>query len=75
MNEELQMAKILRLTATLSAIFIAFVLTGCGEQEALIKNGPAGPNTGDLIEPLPEGLVPDRQNSRHTANDLNPNIN
>lgn len=69
------MAKLSKIITALPAILIALVLTACGEQEALIKNGPAGPNTGDLIDPLPEGLVPDRQNSRHTANDLNPNIN
>ncbi len=61
---------------TVITLFLAVLsLTGCGETEALIKNGPAGPNTGDLIDPLPEGLVADTENSRHTQNDLNPNIN
>ncbi len=57
------------------AILTVVSLSACGEQAALIKVGPAGPNTGDLIDPLPEGLVPDKANSRHTANDLKPVIN
>lgn len=52
-----------------------FALAGCGETGALIKNGPAGPNTGDLIDPLPEGLVPDKTNARHGTADLKPAIN
>ncbi len=58
-------------------IYVSFllVLIGCGEKGLVIKNGPAGPNTGELIDPLPEGLVPDKTNARHGANDLNPAIN
>ena len=64
-----------RIIAVVTVFLALFSLNGCGETEALIKNGPAGPNTGDLIDPLPEGLVADKENSRHTQNDLNPNIN
>ncbi len=62
----------------LKAIFLialAFILVGCGEKGLVIKNGPAGPNTGDLIDPLPEGLVPDKSNARHGESDLKPAIN
>ena len=41
----------------------------------VIKNGPAGPNTSDLIDPLPEGLVADKANARHGEDDLKPVIN
>ncbi len=54
---------------------LALALVGCGEKGLVIKNGPAGPNTGDLIDPLPEGLVPDRSNARHGESDLKPAIN
>ena len=56
-------------------ITLALFLTACGEKGLVIKNGPAGPNTGDLIDPLPEGLVPDRSNARHGESDLKPAIN
>ena len=60
--------KIIALTTTL-------LLFGCSEPGLVIKNGPAGPNTGDLIDPLPEGLGGDKQNARHGSDDLRPNIN
>lgn len=61
---------------TVMAILISTLsLTGCGEKGLVIKNGPAGPNTGDLIDTLPEGLVADKANARHGENDLKPNIN
>lgn len=56
--------------------FLATIcLTSCGEPGLVIKNGPAGPNTGDMLDPLPEGLIPDKNNAQHGADDLNPNIN
>ena len=56
--------------------FIALIaLTACGKPGLVIKNGPAGPSTGDLIDPLPEGLIADKQNARHGDDDLKPNIN
>lgn len=60
--------KIIVLTPTL-------ILFGCSEPGLVIKNGPAGPNTGDLIDPLPKGLGGDKQNARHSSDDLRPNIN
>ena len=50
-------------------------LSACEKAGLVIKNGPAGPNTGDLIDPLPEGLVADKANARHGENDLKPDIN
>ena len=52
-----------------------FCLIGCGETGIVFKNGPAGPKTSDLLDTVPEGLVADKANSRHTADDLKPNIN
>ncbi len=69
------MTKFFKLTAVATFISAIFLVSGCGDTEALIKNGPAGPNTGDLIDPLPEGLIADTENSRHTPSSLNPNIN
>lgn len=50
-------------------------LTGCGKKGLVIKNGPAGPNTGDLLDPLPDDLVADKQNARHSNDDQKPVIN
>ena len=52
------MTKNSNLFATTIIIISFLLLIGCGEKPAVIKNGPAGPNTGDLIDPLPEGLIP-----------------
>ena len=61
---------------TATTIIISFLLlNGCSEKPAVIKNGPAGPNTGDLIDSLPEGLIADKQNASHGENNLKPNIN
>ncbi|MDG1995160.1 MAG: hypothetical protein P8J14_01590 [Emcibacteraceae bacterium] len=61
---------------TLITILAAFLsLTACGEPGLVIKSGPAGPNTGDLLDPLPDDLVGDKANSRHSTEDLKPVIN
>lgn len=65
-------SKLFAITVLLLSIFS---IAGCGEKGLVIKNGPAGPNTGDLIDPLPEGLVPDKAGARHGDNDLKPVIN
>ena len=69
------MTKNSNLFATTMVIISFLLLIGCGEKPAVIKNGPAGPNTGDLIDPLPEGLIADKQNARHGEDNLKPNIN
>lgn len=69
------MIKINSLTKALIIASFSLAITGCGEKGLVIKNGPAGPNTGDLIDPLPDGLVPDKANSRHEASDLKPVVN
>lgn len=51
------------------------LIGGCGKKGLVIKNGPAGPNTGDLIDPLPDRLVGDKENSRHSNETLKPVIN
>ncbi|HPF46546.1 MAG: hypothetical protein KDF58_06960 [Alphaproteobacteria bacterium] len=57
------------------ALFALVILCACEKSGIVIKNGPAGPNTGDLIDPLPEGLIADKQNARHGTEDLKPDIN
>lgn len=52
-----------------------FLISGCGKKGIVIKNGPAGPNTGDLIDPLPDSLVGDKENSLHSNETLKPVIN
>ena len=64
-----------KLIALLLTFFSLLTLSGCEKAGLVIKNGPAGPNTGDLIDPLPDGLVPDKENSRHSEDDLKPAIN
>jgi len=64
-----------KLFGAITVLVAVFSLTSCGEKGLVIKNGPAGPNTGDLIDPLPEGLIPDKENARHGADDLKPEIN
>ncbi|MBL4603798.1 MAG: hypothetical protein JKY84_13720 [Emcibacteraceae bacterium] len=64
-----------KLSATTIIIIAALSLANCGEKGIVIKNGPAGPNTSDLIDPLPEGLIADKENARHGENDLKPVIN
>lgn len=61
--------------ATIITLLATICLSSCGEPGLVIKNGPAGPKTSDLIDPLPEGLIPDENNARHGADDLRPNIN
>lgn len=57
-------------------IIAVITLMGCGDKGGVvIKNGPAGPNTRDLLRPLPEGLIADDVNARHGNDDLKPNIN
>ncbi|MCC3861381.1 hypothetical protein [Pseudemcibacter aquimaris] len=58
-----------------SIIAVLFALTACEKAGLVIKNGPAGPNTGDLIDPLPDDLVADKNNARHGDDDLKPVIN
>ncbi|MDG1859458.1 MAG: hypothetical protein P8I94_10165 [Emcibacteraceae bacterium] len=61
---------------TLITILAAFLtLTACEKSGLVIKNGPAGPNTGDLLDPLPDDLVGDKANARHSTDDLKPVIN
>lgn len=57
------------------AICSILLLSGCGKKGLVIKNGPAGPNTGDLIDPLPDSLVGDKENTRHSGETLKPVIN
>lgn len=57
------------------AICSILLLSGCGSKGLVIKNGPAGPNTGDLIDPLPDSLVGDKKNTRHSGETLKPVIN
>ena len=57
------------------AICSILLLTGCGKKGLVIKNGPAGPNTGELIDPLPDSLVGDKENSSHSSETLKPVIN
>lgn len=65
----------LKLLAKYLAIFVLIALSACGKPGLVIKNGPAGPKTGDLIDPLPEGLIADKKNARHGTEDLKPDIN
>lgn len=69
------MIKNSKLFAIMVILMSMLSLAGCGEKGLVIKNGPAGPDTGDLIDPLPEGLVADKENARHGDSDLKPNIN
>ena len=56
-------------------LFTILSLASCGEKGLVIKNGPAGPKTRDLLRPLPDGLVADEINARHGTDDLKPVIN
>ncbi|MBT5187067.1 MAG: hypothetical protein HOH19_02285 [Kordiimonadaceae bacterium] len=58
-----------------TALTALLALLGCAEPGIVIKNGPAGPNTGDMLGQLPEGLVADKDNARHGTADLKPEIN
>jgi hypothetical protein len=61
---------------TLTGVLLSILsLTACGEKGLVIKSGPAGPNTGDLIDPLPDSLVGDKTNTSHSNEDLKPVIN
>jgi len=66
------MNKKITLITILSALL---ALSACEKAGLVIKNGPAGPNTGDLLDPLPDDLVGDKANARHTTEDLKPVIN
>ncbi|MBT5072766.1 MAG: hypothetical protein HOH18_08185 [Kordiimonadaceae bacterium] len=59
----------------LIVLLTSLSLTGCGTGEIVIKNGPAGPNTKDMLRPLPDGLIADETNVRHGTDDLKPVIN
>ena len=69
------MNRLSKITFNIIALTTTLILFGCSEPGLVIKNGPAGPNTRDLIDPLPEGLGGDKQNARHGNDDLKPNIN
>lgn len=69
------MIKNSKIFAVIVILMSMLSLAGCGQKGLVIKNGPAGPDTGDLIDPLPEGLVADKENARHGDNDLKPVIN
>jgi len=56
-------------------LFTILSLSNCGEKAAVIKIGPAGPKTRDMLKPLPEGLIADETNVRHGTDDLKPVIN
>ena len=69
------MTKNSKLFAVMVILMSMLSLAGCGKKGLVIKNGPAGPDTGDLIDPLPEGLIADKENARHGDDDLKPIIN
>lgn len=69
------MKYIAKLYLAIIILFSALVLTGCEGSGLVIKNGPAGPKTKDLLRPLPEGLIADVTNARHGTEDLKPVIN
>jgi hypothetical protein len=69
------MMRIIKTCAALLMMISALCLFGCAETGIVFKNGPAGPNTSDLLDTVPEGLVADKANARHTTEDLNPNLN
>ena len=74
-NGTKQMNKTFNLFFKITAITALLALIGCAEPGIVIKNGPAGPNTGDMLDQLPEGLVADKENARHGNADLKPEIN
>ena len=46
----------------------AFFLGACSDDDGLVYDaGPAGPNTEQSLKTLPEGLVPDKENARHSG--------
>ena len=59
-----------------TASFMAILtLISCAEPGIVIKNGPAGPNTSDLIKANPDGLIADKENARHGSDPLKPVVN
>ena len=49
------------------------LLGGCsGNDDILFEHGIAGPNTEATLKQLPEGLLPDQQNARHSSDSLKP---
>jgi len=69
------MNKKFKLFTVIITVIALSSLSACTKKGLVIKNGPAGPDTGDLIDPLPEGLIADKANARHGENDLKPDIN
>lgn len=65
----------MKIKKLISIVAMIVALTACEKAGLVIKNGPAGPNTGDLIDPLPDDLVGDKTNARHSETDLKPVIN
>ncbi len=62
-----------RFTTLLLTGLITSLMAGCsGDDEYLFEHGPAGPNTGKTLKNLPEGLLPDKSNSNHTGDTLEP---
>lgn len=56
------------LLKTLIMAMPLLMLSGCGGgDEIVFATGPAGPNTEQTLKPLPEGILPDRENARHTT--------
>ncbi len=52
---------------------ITSLVAGCsGDDEYMFEHGPAGPNTEKTLKNLPEGLLPDKSNSSHTGDTLEP---
>ena len=69
------MKKSLKIITIFFALTAVLGLMGCEKAGLVIKNGPAGPKTKDLLKPLPKGLIADEENARHGNDDLKPQIN
>ncbi len=52
------------------AIFALLLsISACsGDDDFVYDAGPAGPNTEQTLKSLPEGLLPDKENARHSGN-------
>lgn len=66
----IRMTKIFLMVATTFGIS---VLGGCSSDDnILFEHGIAGPNTEATLNQLPEGLLPDSENARHSTDSLQP---
>ncbi|WP_417319600.1 hypothetical protein [Emcibacter sp.] len=57
------------LLKTLVLFTLILSVSACSDDDDLVYDaGPAGPDTEQTLKSLPDGLVPDRENARHSGN-------